>query len=416
MINVRIVADLHVHSKYARATSPSFDLDGLSEGCKVKGINVMATGDFTHPIYFQHLKEKLHKNENNGLFDYNGVKFILSVEVCLIYSQNNETRKMHHIILVPDFSVAAQINERLGKFGSLSADGRPILSCTSPQLVEELMEISKDIMVIPAHAWTPWFSIFGSKSGVDSVKEAFEDQADHIYAFETGLSSDPEMNWMISSLDKYTLVSNSDAHSKEKLGREANVFELKEASYKSITNSIKTRKGFVKTYEFYPEEGKYHYDGHRNCNINIAPWETKKYNGLCPVCKKKLTLGVLNRVTELADRKLGFKPENAVPFQRIVPLHTVISKAIGKSGTSKLVLEEYDKIIRYFGTEFAVYEATEEQLKLGTTKEISTAIIRVNKGQINWIPGYDGVFGELILNKKAEHKSVDKMQKNLTDF
>ncbi|MBI2079783.1 DNA helicase UvrD [Candidatus Micrarchaeota archaeon] len=411
-----VIADLHVHSKYARATSPSFDIDGLAEGAKIKGINLMATGDFTHPIYFEHLKQKLVKSEENGLFNYGGLRFILSVEVSLIYKTNEKLKKMHHILLAPSFEIAEQINERLKKYGSLSADGRPILSCTSPQLVEELMGISKEILIVPAHAWTPHFSIFGSNSGVDSVKEAFEDQADHIYAFESGLSSDPEMNWMISALDKYTIISNSDAHSKEKLGREANVFDLSELSYKSLTTAIKTRKGFVKTYEFYPEEGKYHYDGHRSCKINIPPWESKKYGNICPVCRKKLTLGVLHRVAQLADRKLGFKPENAVPFQRIVPLPTVISKAIGKSESSKLVHEEYNRLILYFGNEFAVYEAPEEQLRLATSTEISSAIIRVNKGEIKWVPGYDGVFGELVLDQSPKKKGVDKLQKSLSDF
>ncbi|NYZ74099.1 hypothetical protein H0O00_03075 [Candidatus Micrarchaeota archaeon] len=269
------------------------------------------------------------------------------------------------------------------------------------------------------NCWTPWFSIFGSKAGVDSVEEAFEDQAHRIHALETGLSSDPAMNWMLSSLDRHSLVSNSDAHSLGKLGREANVFELEQVTYRSITEAIKTRKGFVKTYEFYPEEGKYHYDGHRNCKVLLSPTEAKDINNICPVCRRKLTIGVLHRVSDLADRRLGFKPENAVPFQYTVPLETVISKAIRKPETSQLVADEYSKLIRYFGNEFAVYEASEAQVRLATSKEIADALVRVNTGKVRWVPGYDGVFGELLLDEEAatkKGKSVDKKQKSLGDF
>ena len=319
---------------------------------------------------------------------------------------------MHHVILAPNLEIAEQINERTRKFGDIGVDGRPMLHISSAGLVEELMQISREIAIIPAHIWTPHFSVFGSNSGVDSITEAFEDKADRIFALETGLSSDPEMNWMISALDKYTLVSNSDAHSKQKLGREANVFEFGEpngVSYDSLINAIRTRRGFVKTYEFYPEEGKYHYDGHRDCKVNITPWQAKEYNNLCPVCRKKLTIGVMHRVADLADRKLGFKPERAVPFQHIVPLSTVIAKALKKSEAAKAVWEEYDKLIRYFGNEFSVYEAKNEQLRLATSIEISNAIIRVNKGEIRWIPGHDGVFGELVLDAKPKGKKRNRL-------
>jgi uncharacterized protein (TIGR00375 family) len=267
------------------------------------------------------------------------------------------------------------------------------------------------------NCWTPWFSVFGSKAGVDSIEEAFEDQARNIHALETGLSSDPAMNWTISALDRYTLISNSDAHSPGKLGREANVFELDKVTYRSVTDTIKTRKGFVKTYEFYPEEGKYHYDGHRKCKVLLSPPESKSKNDICPVCRKKLTIGVMHRVADLADRKPGFRPEGAVPFQYIVPLPTVISKAIKKPETSVKVAEEYSKLIRYFGNEFSVFEAPEEQLRLATTKEIADALMKVNTGKVKWVPGYDGVFGELILDESAPKKgSVDKKQKSLGDF
>ncbi len=413
---MRIVADFHVHSKYARATSVRCEPDGLAEGAKVKGIHVMATGDFTHPQYFHELKQKLTVEEN-GLFPHNGIHLILSVEISLIYSGKKRANKMHHLVLAPNLEVAAQINEVLGKRGNLKADGRPILGIRSPEFAEMLFEISRDIVIIPAHAWTPHFAIFGSNSGVNSVEEAFEDQAKNIFALETGLSSDPAMNWMVSSLDKYTLVSNSDAHSIEKLGREANVFDLEELSYNALVKALKTKNGFVKTYEFYPEEGKYHYDGHRACKVAFHPNETKKHKGICPVCKKPLTIGVLNRVYELADRPEGFKLGNAVPFQRIVPLKTVIAKAIGKPENSKSILQYYDKLIRYFGNEFAVYEATEEQLRLAVDKEIADALVRVNKGDIRWVPGHDGVFGELVLHDKVRGKvTADKKQRKLGEF
>jgi uncharacterized protein (TIGR00375 family) len=420
---MRIIADLHVHSKYARATSSQCDIKGLSEGAKIKGITLMASGDFTHPVYFHEIKTDLQGTDTGpdgrktGIYEYNGVKFILSTEVAVIFELNGSTKKMHHVLLAPSLEVAAQMNDRLAKYGDLKADGRPTLMLSSAALAEELHAISPDIALIPAHAWTPWFSVFGSKAGVDSMEEAFGDQAHRIFAIETGLSSDPVMNWMVSALDKYSLVSNSDAHSLGKLGREANVFELEELSYRSLIDAIRTRKGFVKTYEFYPEEGKYHYDGHRDCKVLLTPWEAKEKNNICPVCRKRLTIGVMHRVADLADRKFGFKPENAVPFQHIVPLTTVISKALKKSELSPAVAEEYSKLIRYFGSEFSVFEAPAEQVRLATSPQIADAIIRVKEGRIRWIPGYDGVFGELILDDTADtKKSVDKKQKSLSDF
>ncbi len=413
---MRYVTDLHIHGPYARATSAKCTIPGLAHGAKIKGINILATGDFTHPQWFSQIKGHLTE-EDSGLYLYQGVRFILSVEISLIYSSKLGVKKMHHIVLAPNLSVAAQINDVLGKRGNLKADGRPILGISSPEFAEMLFEISKDIVIIPAHAWTPWFSIFGSNSGVDSVEQAFEDQAKKIFALETGLSSDPQMNWMASRLDKYSLVSNSDAHSLQNLGREANVFELERPSYASIVNAIKTRKGFVKTYEFYPEEGKYHYDGHRNCNVLMAPWESEKYNGICPSCKKRLTIGVLNRVNALADRKYGDKPEGVVPFQHIVPLPTVISKVIGKGENTQAVSVEYDRLIRYFGNEFAVFESPEEQIRLATSPEIAHALMKVKRGEVRWVPGYDGVFGELLLDDKKNLKvAKDKRQKTLEEF
>ncbi len=411
---MQIIADLHVHSKYARATSPNFNLDTISNGAKLKGINIVGTGDFTHPKHFANIKETL-KDWNCGLALYNNVRFILSTEVSVIYELNGKTKKMHHVLLAPEIEIAVQINDRLKKYGDLTADGRPTIHLSSAGLVEEILQISHDIFIFPSHAWTPWFSIFGSNSGVDSIEEAFEDKADKIFALESGLSSDPAMNWMISALDKYTIISNSDAHSINKLGREANVFDLEKVGYDTIINAIKTRKGFLKTYEFYPEEGKYHYDGHRLCKILFSPAETKRHNGICPVCRRKLTIGVMNRVEELADRKYGFKPKNAVPFKYIVPFKTIIAKVLKKTEFSIAVEKEYSKSIRYFGNEFAVYEASEEQIRLATSNEIADALIRVNSGNVKWIPGYDGVFGELVLanGNCSKDSAKDKKQKTL---
>ncbi|MGV8176327.1 MAG: endonuclease Q family protein [Candidatus Bilamarchaeaceae archaeon] len=392
---MRIVADLHIHSKYARACSPSSNLEGLSAGAKIKGIDVLGTGDFTHPLWLAELKTGLKPSEQHeGLYEYNNLLWMLSTELSLIYEQNGKTRKMHHIVFAPNLEIAEQIREMANKFGKLGEDGRPMLSLSSAGLITELESISKKIEVIPAHAWTPWFAIFGSKSGVNSVEEAFEDKAHRIFALETGLSSDPLMNWMISSLDKYTLISNSDAHSPEKLGREANVFELEKEkiSFSGIIEAIKTRKGFEKTYEFYPEEGKYHYDGHRNCNVILPPWESEKLGNKCPVCRKPLTVGVMHRINDLADRKYGFKPEKAVPFQHIVPLKLLISKAVGKGEPSIPVREAHSKFIRKFGTEFSVFEAEDSAL-LELDPQLGSAIIKAKTGKINWTPGYDGEFG-----------------------
>jgi len=416
---MRTVADLHVHSKYARATSPDNDLEGLSRGAKVKGIGVMATGDFTHPAYFNEIKTLLEASEDGtGLYAYKGVRFVLSTEISLIYSSKLGGKRMHHLVLAPSLDVAAQMNDALGKRGNLKSDGRPILGIPSPEFADILFGISQDIMIIPAHAWTPWFSVFGSMSGVDTMEQAFEDRAKDIFAIETGLSSDPAMNWMISKLDRYSLVSNSDAHSLDNLGREANVFELQEpVSYAGIRDAIKTRKGFVKTYEFYPEEGKYHYDGHRACGVRWSPWETKSHGGICTVCRKPVTVGVMNRVAELADRKLGFRPDGAVPFQSIVPLRTVISKVIKKGERTGAVFQEYDRLVRYFGSEFAVFEASGEQIRLATGTEIADAIMRVKTGNVRWLPGYDGVFGELVMDgKEAPKGASDKRQTSLGDF
>lgn len=406
------IADLHIHSKYSRATSINADLDGYSHFAKIKGIEVLGTGDFTHPKWLKELKGKMFPLEN-GLFEYRGTKFILSVEVSNVFESKGKTRKVHTVVLAPSFELVEQFRDEIKKYGELESDGRPMLNMSLAELAD-IVSGMKDVYFILAHVWTPWFGVFGSKTGFDSVEEAFDGKVERIIALETGLSSDPAMNWMVSSLDKYTLVSNSDCHSPQKLGREANVFDC-EISYAGIIDAIKTRKGFVKTYEFYPEEGKYHYDGHRNCNVVMHPQEAVEHKNICPVCRRTLTIGVLHRVYELADRKHGFKPENAVPFHHIVPLQTIVSKVMKKPETSRSVQEACEKIVQYFGNEFAVYEAKEDALRLATSPQIADAIIKVNKEMVRWKPGYDGVFGELILDEEGK-ESETKKQKSLMDF
>ena len=409
---MRIIADLHLHSKYSRATSGSSDLEGLSEWAQTKGIGLLGSADFTHPKWLGELKKKL-KDEGEGIFSHKNTKFVLTTEVSNVFYRNNAGKKVHNLLFAPSLEVVGQICEALGKFGKLEEDGRPTLNLDMVEMVGILRGISREIYVVPAHLWTPWFGVFGSKSGFNSLKEAFGEYERDIFAMETGLSSDPEMNWMLSSLDRITLISNSDCHSPQKLGREANVFELEKLSYKAVMETIKTRKGFVKTYEFYPEEGKYHWDGHRDCKVCLSPQASIKMGDLCPVCKKKLTVGVLHRVELLADRKEGERPEGAVPFTRLIPLMEIIASVRDAGVGTKGVQEEYFRIVNYFGNEFAALEAQEENLLLASDKVLAKAIVKARNGEVYWKPGYDGVFGEMRWEKPKEDP---KSQKSLMDF
>ncbi|MCX6759037.1 MAG: endonuclease Q family protein [Candidatus Nealsonbacteria bacterium] len=415
---MKFVADFHIHSRYSRATSRHMDLENLDKWARIKGIKVLGTGDFSHPEWFKSLKEKLEPAEI-GLFKLkkqdNGTRFILTNEISCIYSKKGRVRKIHILIFSPSFEAAEKINVQLSWIGNLKADGRPILGLDAKELAKIVLNASEDCLVVPSHAWTPWFSIFGSKSGFDSIEECFEEYSKYIYALETGLSSDPLMNWRLSALDKITLISNSDAHSGPKLGREANVFDT-ELSYQSIIGAIKTKnpQKFLYTIEFFPEEGKYHYDGHRNCEIRLSPKETKKYNGICPVCGKPLTIGVLNRVEELADRKEGFIPERAIPFKSLVPLEEIIADALGCSTGTKGVEKEYKNLIEKLGSEFNILlEVPPENLQTVTLPEISEAIIRVRKGKVVKEPGYDGVYGKIKIFSSGERKKDSFKQKTL---
>ncbi len=417
---MQFVADFHIHSKYSRATSKDMDLENLDKWAKIKGIKVLGTGDFTHPEWLKNLKSKLEP-AGAGLFRLKSkiqspkskdeTRFILTTEISCIYSKNNKVRKIHIIVFAPSFEVVEKINARLDLIGNLKSDGRPILGLDAKELARIVLDASKDCLVVPAHIWTPWFSIFGSKSGFDSVEECFEDYSKYIYAGETGLSSNPAMNWRLSNLDKIALISNSDAHSPSKIGREANVFDLPFLSYDSIIAAIRTkdRQNFLYTIEFFPEEGKYHYDGHRSCEIVLSPKESKKYNGVCPSCGKPLTIGVMNRVDALADRPIDFKPKNAIPFKSLVPLVEIIAESVGKGVGSKQVDGEYKKIIKEFGSEFKILlDATEYELASATLPEIAEGIIRVREGKVFIEPGYDGVYGKVKIFSKGEQKKISK--------
>ena len=414
--DMQFIADFHIHSKYSRATARDMDLEALDKWGKIKGIKVLGTGDFTHPEWLKNLKEKLSLAEP-GLFklrkDDTGTRFILTSEISCIYSKNNKVRKIHIIVFAPSFEAVDNINARLGLIGNLKSDGRPILGLDAKELAKIVLGASKDCLVAPAHIWTPWFSIFGSKSGFDSVEECFEDYSKYIYAGETGLSSDPAMNWRLSALDKIAMISNSDAHSPSKIGREANVFDLPFLSYDSIIAAIKTKdpRNFLYTIEFFPEEGKYHYDGHRVCGISLSPEKSKKYNNICPTCGKPLTIGVMNRVAELADRPVGFKPQGAIPFKSLVPLVEIIAESLGVGVVAKQVAAEYKKIIKSFGSEFKILlDATKSELASATLPEIAEGIIRVREGRVFIEPGYDGVYGKVRIFSQGDQKKISKQK------
>lgn len=413
---MKAVADLHIHSKYSRATSTGMELETLSKWAKIKGIDIVGTGDFTHPEWYKELEQKAIESDS-GFLQYDGVNFCLSAEISCIYTQGGRGRRVHLVVLSPSLEVVAQINERLGKRFNLKSDGRPIVGMSALELTDEILRISDKNLVIPAHVWTPWFSVFGSMSGFDSLKECFGERERDIYAIETGLSSDPAMNWRLSSLDRLQLVSNSDSHSPEKIGREANLFELDRLSYGELYEAIRYKqKGKLSlTYEFYPEEGKYHFDGHRNCNVSFSPEETKKHNGICPVCKKPLTIGVMNRVDALADRPEGFKPKGAPQFESLVPLKEVLGEAMGKQPASKAVDAQYFALIKAFGNEFAVLHAPPAKLKKAAGDRIAEAVRRVEEGRVKKVAGFDGEYGKIIIFDKGE-KEREVGQSTLGEF
>jgi len=423
---MQIIADLHIHSKYSRATSKDMEVDTLAHWAELKGINLLATADFTHPTYFAELKEKL-KPLGNGLFvlkkdkspeSVKGVHFILSTEVNNIYHQGGKLRKIHSIIFAPGFEITEKINQRLSKLGNLSSDGRPVFTFTAKELAKIIFNISQECLIVPAHAWTPWFSIFGANSGFDSVEECFEEYSKNIFSIETGLSSDPSMNWRLSRLDKMTLISNSDAHSPLKIGREANVFDC-EMSYYQIIDAIKKKdkKKFLFTIEFFPQEGKYHFDGHRNCGVLSSPEESKKNKNLCPVCHRKLTVGVMSRVEELSDRPEGFTPSNAIPYKNLIPLIEIIAAALNQGVETKAVENEYKRLIQTFGNEFKILlDLPISELSGKAPAKIVEGIKKTREGDVKIVPGYDGVYGKISIfgqEEKVEKKAKGEGQMEL---
>jgi len=417
---MRFIADFHVHSKYSRATSKDMDVESMAKWASLKGVSLLGTGDFTHPFYFAELKQKL-RPLGNGLFalkkeyyqnpSQGDIYFMLTTEVSNMFQQGGGSRRIHTMIFAPGFEVVEKINNELSELGKLSSDGRPIFGFSAKELVEIITDISDECFLVPAHAWTPWFSVFGANSGFDSIEECFEEQSKHISCIETGLSSDPQMNWRLSRLDKICLISNSDAHSPNRIGREANVFDC-EMDYKEIINAIKNkdRKKFLFTIEFFPEEGKYHFDGHRNCGILFSPAESKKNKNICPVCGRKLTVGVMHRVEALADRPAGFVPDNAIPCKHLVPLMEIIAEALNQGTETKGVENEYLKMVSTYGSEFRILlNLSLEELEKSTPPKILEGIKRVREENINIVPGFDGVYGKIQIFAEKEKEETKQL-------
>ena len=407
---MKMIADLHIHSRFSMATSKEGTPENLDFWARKKGISLIGTGDFTHPVWREELKERL-VSEGNGLyrlrdeyvkeesrkFPGEGTRFVVSGEISSIYKKNGKTRKVHNVILLPSLEAADAMAQRLEKIGNIHSDGRPILGLDSHDLLEMMLDVCPEGILIPAHIWTPHFSVLGAKSGFDSVEECFEELAPYIHALETGLSSDPAMNWRISKLDRYQLVSNSDAHSPSKLGREANLLDI-DCSYEGLYRAIQTGEGLEGTVEFFPEEGKYHFDGHRKCGVSLSPVEAERLGGICPVCGKKLTMGVDHRVEQLADRAEGFAKKDGKKYESLVPLPEVISTCMGYSAASKKVQGCFEQMIQTLGTEFDILRnVPSEDIKSCTGERIAEGIENVRTGNVKRIPGYDGEYGKIEL-------------------
>lgn len=386
-------------------------MTSLARWARIKGVNLLGTGDFTHPLYLAELKAKLEMTEGGLLRlkgDHQGPYFVPTVEVSNIYHQASRLRKIHVLIIAPNLEIVEKINQRLRPRGNLSADGRPTFTFPAKDLVKIVLDVSADCLLIPAHAWTPWFSVFGSNSGFDSLEECFQEETKNIYAIETGLSSDPAMNWRLSALDQITLISNSDAHSPRKIAREANVLDC-EPSYKDITRAIQTHdpKRFLYTIEFFPEEGKYHYDGHRKCGIVWRPKESKGHKDICPVCGTKVTVGVMHRVDDLADREQGYIPPRAIPAKHLVPLEEILAEALETKTGTKAVEKEYERLTGFLGSELEILlDLEEETIKKNCSGRIAQGILKVRSEDVQVDPGYDGVYGKISLfPSKTEPRS-----------
>ena len=421
---MEFIADLHIHSRFSRATAKNLNIENLHIAAQIKGISVVGTGDFTHPGWFEEIQQRLVPAEP-GLFKLRDdfarvcdlevppscrspVRFMLATEISSIYKKDNRTRKNHNLVFMPDMETAARFSARLDAIGNIKSDGRPILGLDARDLLEIVLETNDDAFLIPAHIWTPWFSMLGSKSGFDSISECFDDLTDHIFAVETGLSSDPAMNWRVSDLDGYTLVSNSDAHSPPNLGREANIFKT-DVSYYSIRDALRQRdsKTFGGTVEFYPDQGKYHLDGHRNCNVRLMPEQSRAYNGNCPACNKPLTIGVLYRVEELADRDWEQKPKVWFPFENLIPLTDILSEILQVGPKTKKVGNAYRCIIETLGPELAVLrKLSMSHIYQFGMPLLSEAIRRMRCGEVIASAGYDGEYGRITVFSETDRQRL----------
>ncbi len=419
---MEVIADLHIHSHFSIATARDADLEHLDLWGRYKGVQVVGTGDCTHPQWLAELAAKLEPAAPGvytlkpGLalpLDFEGsdweaaapVKFVITGEVSTIYKKGGKVRKVHLLLVLPSLEVAQQLSQRLGRLGNVASDGRPILGLDARFVLDLVLEIDPQALVIPAHIWTPWFSVLGSRSGFDSLEECFEASTAHIHAVETGLSSDPAMNWRVSHLDRFALVSNSDAHSPQKLGREANIFHVP-PTYPDLARALRTREGFGGTIEFFPEEGKYHLDGHRLCGVRLEPDEAKRLSGLCPRCGKPLTLGVMHRVRDLADRPDGAPPAGASPFESLISLPGILSEVLGVNPASKKVRQAYFQLLARLGPELEILRRlplTEVAREGGAL--LALGIDRMRRGEVDIKGGYDGAYGEIRLFTPEERGS-----------
>lgn len=419
-----IIADLHIHSRFSRATGKDLNLANLEKYALIKGVDLLGTGDFTHPKWIEEIKESLSEDDTGILRSKGGFPFVLQSELSLIYSQEGKGRRVHLVLLAPNLDVVQQITEYLLTKGRIDYDGRPIFGIPCPEFTEAMKKISNDIEIIPAHAWTPWFGIFGSNGGFNSVEECFKDQAKHIFALETGLSSDPPMNWRLSKLDRFSLVSSSDLHSywPWRIGREATIFDI-ELTYKNLIKAIRTKEGLGGTIEVDPNYGKYHFTGHRNCNVCLDPKRSRDLKDICPVCGKKMTVGVLERVEELADRPEGFRPKGSKPFKSLIPLSEILAKLLDKAVATNAVWKEYNNLISHFRSEFNIMlNVPEQELAKVSNARIAEMIIKNREGKVEIHPGYDGEYGIPIFSdedrknlKKTEIKAAQK-QTSISDF
>lgn len=418
---MKIIADLHLHSKHSRATSKQMDLKNLEKYARVKGLGLLGTGDFTHPIWVKEILSELKEDENGILWSEGKFPFIWQTEVSIVYSQGSKGRRIHYVLLAPDYDAVKKITEYFLSKGRIDYDGRPIFGINSIELAEKMLELDERIEVIPAHIWTSWFGLMGSESGFDSLKECFGKKFANVNAIETGMSSSPDMNWRIKELDDYTLISNSDCHSfwPWRLGREANVLEMDELSYNNILAAVRTRKGLKETIEVDPGYGKYHFTGHRAHNVFMSPKDALKVRNICPVCRKGMTVGVLQRVDELAARPDGFIPENAIPFKKIVPLTEIISAVNGGGLATKKTWQEYYKLVADERSEYDVLlDLEEKELRRISGDKIADLILKNREGKLEIRPGYDGEYGKLIVGEVPEEKAVPpvKLQKGLDEF